>query len=114
MERQAQIGLAHAFRRLHDRRQVLLLANAWDAGSARLLSQRGFAAIATTSAGVAWSLGYADGERAPLSVSVGGAVFRGDVRYEDLFHVADQQLYRAKQAGRNKVVVARMRNQLAA
>lgn len=66
MERQAQIGLAHAFRRLHDRRQVLLLANAWDAGSARLLSQRGFAAIATTSAGVAWSLGYADGERAPL------------------------------------------------
>jgi len=56
----------------------------------------------------------ADGERAPLSVSVGGAVFRGDVRYEDLFHVADQQLYRAKQAGRNKVVVARMRNQLAA
>lgn len=56
----------------------------------------------------------ADGERMPLSVSVGGAVFRGDVRYADLFHVADQQLYRAKQAGRNRIVVARMQKQLAA
>ncbi|MBN9010905.1 MAG: GGDEF domain-containing protein, partial [Rhizobiales bacterium] len=56
----------------------------------------------------------ADGERTPLSVSVGGAIFRGDVSYADLFHVADQQLYRAKQAGRNRVVVARMPGKLAA
>lgn len=67
MGRQTQIGLAHAFRRMHDRKQVLLLPNAWDAGSARLFAQRGFAAIATTSAGMAWSLGYADGEQAPLA-----------------------------------------------
>ena len=67
MERQAQISLAQAFRRMHDRSKVLLLPNAWDAGSARLFELRGFAAIATTSAGAAWSLGYADGEHAPLN-----------------------------------------------
>lgn len=38
-----------------------VLPNAWDAGSARILEQAGFAAIATTSAGVAWSLGVPDG-----------------------------------------------------
>lgn len=67
MNRQTQIDLAQAFRRMHDRKQVLLLPNCWDAGSARLFVRRGFAAIATTSAGVAWSLGYADGEQAPLA-----------------------------------------------
>lgn len=61
------IERAHAFRQLHDRTRVLLLPNAWDAGSARLFAELGFAAIATTSAAVAWSLGYADGERAPLA-----------------------------------------------
>ena len=67
MMQQAQLDRTHAFRRMHDRRHVLLLPNCWDAGSARLFVERGFAAIATTSAGVAWSLGYADGERAPLA-----------------------------------------------
>ncbi len=38
-----------------------VLPNAWDAGSARILEQAGFAAIATTSAGVAWSLALPDG-----------------------------------------------------
>jgi 2-methylisocitrate lyase-like PEP mutase family enzyme len=38
-----------------------LLPNAWDAGSARILEQVGFPAIATTSAGIAWSLGVPDG-----------------------------------------------------
>lgn len=66
MEQQTQIERAQAFRRMHDRKQVLLLPNCWDAGSARLFARRGFAAIATTSAGVAWSLGHADGEQAPL------------------------------------------------
>lgn len=67
MTPQTQIDRALAFRRMHDRQKILLLPNCWDAASARLLVQRGFAAIATTSAGVAWSLGYADGERAPLA-----------------------------------------------
>ncbi len=57
---------AQRFRALHDRRRILLLPNAWDAGSARLLADLGFAAVATTSGGMAWSLGYADGETLPL------------------------------------------------
>ena len=38
-----------------------VLPNAWDAGSARILEQVGFPAVATTSAGIAWSLGLPDG-----------------------------------------------------
>lgn len=41
---------------------LLLLPNAWDAMSARVFEETGFNAIATSSAAVAWSLGYADGE----------------------------------------------------
>ena len=67
MNRTGGIDRANAFRAMHDRTRVLVLPNAWDAGSARLFEQLGFAAIATTSAGVAWSLGYADGERVPLA-----------------------------------------------
>lgn len=67
MDKQVQVDRAQALRRMHDRSTILLLPNAWDAGSARLFARRGFAAIATTSAGMAWSLGYADGERAPLA-----------------------------------------------
>jgi 2-methylisocitrate lyase-like PEP mutase family enzyme len=65
MDQQAQIERAAYFRTLHDRRQVLLLPNAWDAASACVFADLGFAAIATTSGGVAWSLGYPDGEQAP-------------------------------------------------
>jgi 2-methylisocitrate lyase-like PEP mutase family enzyme len=39
-----------------------LLPNAWDAASARVFEQSGFGAIATTSAGIAFSLGYPDGQ----------------------------------------------------
>jgi 2-methylisocitrate lyase-like PEP mutase family enzyme len=62
----AQIAKAQLFRQMHDRTRVLLLPNAWDAASARLFARAGFSAVATTSAGVAWSLGYADGEQAPV------------------------------------------------
>ena len=53
------------FRRLHTQ-GVLRIANAWDAGSARLIESLGAPAIATTSAGVAWSRGYADGDLLPV------------------------------------------------
>jgi 2-methylisocitrate lyase-like PEP mutase family enzyme len=43
---------------------LLLLPNAWDALSAKVFEEAGFKAVATTSAGVAWSLGFADGEHA--------------------------------------------------
>src|SRR5262245_530840 len=50
-------------RALHVPGRPLWLANAWDVGSARIVAAAGAAAIATTSAGVAWSLGYPDGDR---------------------------------------------------
>lgn len=56
---------ATTFRRLHQD-GLLLLANAWDAGSARLIESVGAKAIATTSAGLAWSNGYADGDTLPV------------------------------------------------
>jgi 2-methylisocitrate lyase-like PEP mutase family enzyme len=57
---------ARALHALHDRSRVLVLPNAWDVVTARLVEEAGFPAIATSSAAVAWSLGYADGERIPL------------------------------------------------
>jgi len=53
------------FHRLHSGPAPLILVNAWDAASARVIERAGASAIATTSAGIAWSLGYADGERMP-------------------------------------------------
>ena len=56
---------AETFRGLHASTKPLLLANAWDAGSARLIERCGAAAIATTSAGLAWARGYPDGDALP-------------------------------------------------
>jgi 2-methylisocitrate lyase-like PEP mutase family enzyme len=56
---------AGLFRRLHEG-GLLVLPNAWDAVSARLIESLGAKAIATTSAGVAWSHGYADGDLLPV------------------------------------------------
>jgi 2-methylisocitrate lyase-like PEP mutase family enzyme len=50
-----------AFRRLHES-GCFVLPNPWDVGSARWLQGLGYKALATTSSGAAWSLGYADGE----------------------------------------------------
>jgi 2-methylisocitrate lyase-like PEP mutase family enzyme len=57
---------AQTLRRLHQGPDVLLLPNAWDVASACLLEDAGFPAIATTSAGIAFSLGYPDGQRIPV------------------------------------------------
>jgi 2-methylisocitrate lyase-like PEP mutase family enzyme len=53
------------FSALHDHDTPLLLPNAWDAASARLLQECGASAIATSSAAVAWACGYADGGALP-------------------------------------------------
>lgn len=50
------------FRQLHTRRP-LILPNAWDAASARVIEQAGAPAIATTSAGISWALGRGDGQK---------------------------------------------------
>ncbi|MGH8397763.1 MAG: isocitrate lyase/PEP mutase family protein [Gammaproteobacteria bacterium] len=57
---------AESLRRLHQAPPILVLPNAWDVSSAVLFERAGARAIATTSAGVANSLGYADGQCAPL------------------------------------------------
>jgi 2-methylisocitrate lyase-like PEP mutase family enzyme len=58
-----QRAKAQRFLELHTGGRLLVLPNAWDAGSARIFEQAGFHALGTTSAGVALSLGYPDGER---------------------------------------------------
>jgi 2-methylisocitrate lyase-like PEP mutase family enzyme len=52
---------AQAFRALHERADAFLIPNPWDIGTARLLALLGFEALATTSAGYAFSLGVPDG-----------------------------------------------------
>lgn len=54
---------ANAFRALHHGGKVLVLPNVWDVASARIIEDAGFPAIATTSAGIAFSLGYPDGQK---------------------------------------------------
>ena len=57
---------ADTFHALHTGPEVLRLANAWDAGSARLIESLGAPAIATTSSGVSWAQGYPDGDALPV------------------------------------------------
>ncbi|MEV3967681.1 isocitrate lyase/phosphoenolpyruvate mutase family protein [Streptomyces sp. NPDC050698] len=59
-----QSDLASAFRALHLPGTPLVLPNAWDAVSARVVEDAGAGAVATTSAGLVWALGAPDGERA--------------------------------------------------
>src|SRR4029453_11398050 len=66
---------AARLRALHHAAEPLILANAWDAARGRLGQEAGFPAVATTSSGVAASLGFADGEQMPID-EVFGAVWR--------------------------------------
>jgi 2-methylisocitrate lyase-like PEP mutase family enzyme len=66
-------GKAEALRKLHAGPGMLTLPNAWDAGSARVIAAAGFPAIATTSAGVARTLGYEDHQNAPVSEMLAAA-----------------------------------------
>lgn len=54
---------AEKLRALHEGPGILALCNVWDAASARIVEEAGFAALATSSAGIAFSLGYPDGQR---------------------------------------------------
>lgn len=56
---------ADRLRALHQAPPILVLPNAWDAGSARVFATAGFPALGTTSAGIAFSAGFSDGERIP-------------------------------------------------
>ena len=61
---------ADLFRRLHAGPDLLILPNAWDAGSARVIETLGAKAVATSSAAVCWSHGYADGHHLPVAFLV--------------------------------------------
>jgi 2-methylisocitrate lyase-like PEP mutase family enzyme len=63
MARATQTELARQFLALHDGRKTLMLPNAWDVASARIFEEAGFPAVGTSSAGVAFALGYADGQK---------------------------------------------------
>jgi 2-methylisocitrate lyase-like PEP mutase family enzyme len=65
MDRSTQRERAQRFLRLHDGPDVLVVGSVWDPGSAVVFEGEGFEALATSSAGVAYSLGYPDGERIP-------------------------------------------------
>jgi 2-methylisocitrate lyase-like PEP mutase family enzyme len=73
-----QPDLATTFQALHRGPELLILANAWDAGTARLIESLGARAIATTSAGVAWVHGYPDGDAVPppLVIATAAAIAR--------------------------------------
>ncbi|MGA7437494.1 MAG: isocitrate lyase/phosphoenolpyruvate mutase family protein [Luteibacter sp.] len=58
---------ASRFRDLHRAGTLLVLPNAWDAGSAAAIQHAGAPAVATTSAGVAWACGWPDGDKLPAS-----------------------------------------------
>jgi len=65
MGRDLLIRKAARLRELHRGPRILILLNVWDVASARLIESMGLPAVATSSAAVANSLGYADGERIP-------------------------------------------------
>jgi 2-methylisocitrate lyase-like PEP mutase family enzyme len=73
MPRHELENLAASFHALHRGPDLLVLANAWDAGSALLMESLGARAIATTSAGLAWSHGYPDGNSLPAALAVATA-----------------------------------------
>ncbi len=61
--RESQSEKAKKFRKLHEGSGAFVIPNPWDAGTARMLAALGFKALATTSAGLAFSLGRRDGEK---------------------------------------------------
>lgn len=92
------------FHDLHHAARPLVLPNAWDAASARLMHHLGAAAIATTSAGLAWSLGYPDGDRLPLAEYA--SALRRIVRVTPLPVSADAEGGYSDAAGRAAEAVA--------
>lgn len=57
---------ANKFQSMHTEQKMFILPNAWDAGNAFIFEKQGFNAIATSSAGIAYALGYSDGQELPF------------------------------------------------
>ena len=62
MDKAGLTAKAEKLQALIDGDELLVLPNVWDVGSARVVAEAGYPVIATSSAGIAWSLGYPDGE----------------------------------------------------
>ncbi|MDW7669233.1 MAG: isocitrate lyase/phosphoenolpyruvate mutase family protein [Bacillota bacterium] len=62
MHKDKQIKLADSFRKMHQNEDMLVLPNCWNGGSAKIFENIGFKALGTTSAGIAYSKGFPDGE----------------------------------------------------
>ena len=67
VDRSEQRRKAEEFLALHSSDEMLILPNAWDVASKEIFEREGFKAIGTTSAGVAATLGHADGEKMTLA-----------------------------------------------
>ena len=63
---------AEQLQSLHRRDDLLVVPNAWDVGSARVIESAGFPTIASSSAAFAYSVGYQDGQRAPWNEVIAG------------------------------------------
>lgn len=72
IDKEKQIKRANTFKDLHKKGDLLLLPNIWNVGSALVFEKEGAKALATSSAGIAYDLGYADGE---------------DISFEDLLEM---------------------------
>ena len=70
MVNHAQKERAEAFLALHHAPPVLILGNAWDVSSAKVFELEGFKAVGTTSAGIAATLGYPDGQQMSLAETI--------------------------------------------
>lgn len=68
-----QQSLAEHFRNLHVSGEPLVLFNAWDPGSAKVIEEAGARAVATGSWSVAAAFGFEDGEQLPLELVIGNA-----------------------------------------
>ncbi len=100
-----QSDSASTFRALHQA-GLLILPNAWDGGSARIIEHAGASAIATSSAAVAWANGYPDGEALPLDRLL--STVRSIVRVVSIPVSADVEAGYASEADAAGAVAARV------
>src|SRR5258705_10324278 len=63
-----QVAKARLFQQMHLGPEILVIANAWDAASARIFEDAGMRAVGTGSAGIAFAHGYPDNEFLPREV----------------------------------------------
>ncbi len=94
------------FAKLHEGPDVLVLPNAWDAGSARVIEAAGAKAVATSSAAVAWAHGYPDGEAVPFDAIVD--TVRGIARVVSVPITADIESAYARDGAEAAQTVARV------